>query len=226
MFGNIKNILNYIHLKHKWKDKVLFNRNSRIHKISKFEGANRVSSNTYFQGYMGYGSYIGSNGYFIGKIGRFTSIAGRCYVILGRHPYKYPFATTSPMFFSLLRQNGNTYTDTQLYDEFKYAEPGYFVIIGSDCWIGHDVKIIEGVRIGDGAMVLAGAVVTKDVPPYAIIGGVPAKIIGYRFDEQTIQFLLRIRWWNNSLEWIKENWRLMTNIDLLKEYYRYNNLGE
>lgn len=224
MFGRIKNIFNYIHLKHKWKGKVLFNRNSRIHKISNFEGSNKVCGNTYFEGYMGYGTYIGSDGCFIGKIGRFTSIAGKCCVVLGRHPYKYPFATTSPMFFSLLKQNGNTYADTQLYDEFKYAEPGYLVVVGSDCWIGHDVKIIEGVKIGDGAMVLAGAVVTKDVPPYAIVGGVPAKIIGYRFDEQTIQFLLKTRWWDNNIEWIKENWKLMTNIDLLKEYYRYNKI--
>jgi len=224
MFGRIKNIFNYIHLKYKWKDKVIFYTNSRIHKISNLEGANKVCSNTYFKGYMGYGSYIGSDGYFIGKIGRFTSIAGKCWVVVGRHPYKSPFVTTCPMFFSLLKQNGNTFTDVQLYDEFKYAEPGYLVVIGSDCWIGHDVKIIEGVKIGDGAMVLAGAVVTKDVPPYAIVGGVPAKIIGYRFDEQTIQFLLNTRWWDNNIEWIKENWKLMTNIDLLKEYYRYNNI--
>jgi len=226
MFGKIKNTFDYIHLKYKWKGKVLFNRSTRIHKISNFEGANKVCSNTYFEGYMGYGSYIGSNGYFIGKIGRFSSIAGKCYVVLGRHPYKYPFATTSPMFFSLSKQNGYKFTDVQLYNEFKYAEPNYFVVIGSDCWIGHDVKIIEGVRIGDGAMVLAGAVVTKDVPPYAIVGGIPAKIIGYRFDEQTIQFLLKAEWWNNNIKWIKENWKLMTNVDLLKEYYKYNKLSK
>ena len=225
MLGRIKNIFNYIHLKHKWKGKLIFYKNSRIHKKSKFEGTNKVCENTYFRGAMGYGSYIGPNGYIIGKIGRFTSIAGKCCVVVGRHPYKYPFVTTCPMFFSLLKQNGYTFTDTQLYDEFKYAETNYEVVVGSDCWIGYDVKIIEGVKIGDGAMVLAGAIVTKDIPPFAIVGGIPANIIGYRFDEQTIQFLLKTKWWNNSIEWIKENWKLMTNFDFLKKYYTHDNFG-
>lgn len=206
-------------MKYKWHGKLLFGKKTDISKNSVFEGANKIYDNTYFKGNMGYGSYIGTDGFFIGKIGRFTSIAGKCWVVVGRHPYKFPFATTSPMFFSILKQNGNTFADSQLYNEFKYADQKYAVIVGSDCWIGHDVKIIEGVKIGDGAMVLAGAVVTKDVPPYAIVGGIPAKLIDYRFDKQTIQFLLTIKWWDNDIKWIKNNWKLMTNINLLKEYY-------
>ncbi len=92
-------------------------------------------------------------------------------------------------------------------------------IIGNDCWIGENVFYVGGITIGDGAVVLAGAVVTKDVPPYAIVGGVPAKVLKYRYDDDTIQFLLRIKWWNNSIEWLRENWQLMTDIDKLKEYY-------
>lgn len=221
MLGKIKNIFDYIYLKYKWGEKLILTRKSHINRHSVFEGANKVCENTYFEGNMGYGAYIGPNGFFMGKIGRFTSIAGKCSVIIGRHPYKYPFATTCPMFFSLSKQNGYTFTDVQLYDEFKYAESNYFVVVGSDCWIGYDVKLIEGIKIGDGAMILAGAVVTKDVPPYAIVGGVPAKIIGYRFDEPTIQFLLKTKWWDNSIEWLKGNWQLVTNIDSLKAYYRY-----
>lgn len=224
MLNKIKKIFDYIYLKNKWKGKLILARKSHINRCSIFEGANKVCENTYFKGSMGYGSYIGANGFFIGKVGRFTSIAEECCTVVGRHPYKYPFVTTCPMFFSLSKQNGYTFTDVQLYDEFKYAESDYFVVVGSDCWIGHDVKLIEGIRIGDGAMVLAGAVVTKDVPPYAIVGGVPAKIIGYRFDEPTIQFLLKTKWWDNSIEWIKENWKLMTNIDLLKAYYKHANV--
>ena len=79
--------------------------------------------------------------------------------------------------------------------------------------------LIGGVHIADGAVVLAGAVVTKDVPPYAIVGGVPAKIIRYRYDEETISFLLQAQWWNNTEDWFKENWKLLTDIDKLKAYY-------
>ena len=71
-------------------------------------------------------------------------------------------------------------------------------------WIGNDVRIIGGITIGDGAIVGLGAVVTKDVPPYAIVGGVPAKIIRYRFEQDKIEELLRDKWWNKEEEWIKE----------------------
>ena len=66
----------------------------------------------------------------------------------------------------------------------------------------------------------ANAVVTKDVPPYAIVGGVPAKVIGYRYDDETIQFLQKTKWWNNQPVWFEKNWRLLNDIDKLKEYFR------
>ncbi len=219
MYRIIKKICKYFFLKLKWHKKLQFGIRANIDISSSFEGANKICGNTHFKGYMGYGSYIASDGFLSGKIGRFTSIAGKCYVIVGRHPYKEPFVTTCPMFFSLMKQNGYTFANEQLYDEFKYAEENSYVIVGSDCWIGHDVKLIEGVRVGDGAVVLAGAVVTKDVPSYSIVGGVPARIIDYRYDEETIQFLLKTRWWDNDIEWIKDNWKLMTDLDAIKGYY-------
>lgn len=76
--------------------------------------------------------------------------------------------------------------------------------IGNDVWIGMRAIILGGVRIGDGAIIGAGAIVTKDVPPYAIVAGVPARIIRYRFGEKQIERLLEIRWWDWSEEKIKE----------------------
>ncbi|HEY1096735.1 MAG TPA: CatB-related O-acetyltransferase [Alphaproteobacteria bacterium] len=67
--------------------------------------------------------------------------------------------------------------------------------IGNDVWIGTHATIMQGITIGDGAIIAAGAVVTKDVAPYAIVGGVPAKLIRHRFDEETIQQLLELKWW-------------------------------
>ena len=82
------------------------------------------------------------------------------------------------------------------------------VVIGNDVWIGAYVSILPGVHIGDGAVIAAGAVVTKDVEPYAIVGGVPAKVIRYRFDRESIEALLQIKWWNWTHEKIEDNLEL------------------
>ena len=79
------------------------------------------------------------------------------------------------------------------------------VTIGNDVWIGNHVKILDGVRIADGAVVGAGAVVTKDLPPYSISAGVPARVMKYRFDEETVERLLDLKWWEKDENWIKEH---------------------
>lgn len=79
------------------------------------------------------------------------------------------------------------------------------IVIGNDVWIGYEAVILSGVTIGDGAVIGARAVVTKDVPPYTIVGGVPAKSIRKRFSEDRIASLLKIKWWNWSKEQIAEN---------------------
>jgi virginiamycin A acetyltransferase len=78
------------------------------------------------------------------------------------------------------------------------------ILIGNDVWIGDGVTILGGVRIGDGALIAADSVVVKDVPPYAVVGGNPAKIIKYRFDKNTIERLKRIEWWNWTSEEFKD----------------------
>lgn len=79
------------------------------------------------------------------------------------------------------------------------------IVIGNDVWIGYEAVIFAGVTIGDGAVIGSRAVVTKDVPPYTIVGGVPAKTIRRRFDEDTVEKLLGLRWWDWPEEVIKEN---------------------
>ena len=78
------------------------------------------------------------------------------------------------------------------------------IIIGNDVWIGGNATILRGVTIGDGAIIAAGAVVTKDVPPYAIVGGIPAKIIKYRFDQEIINKLLELKWWEFGPDILKD----------------------
>lgn len=189
-----------------------------------FEGCCQLHPYVKFCGRLGYGSYIGPYSKISAHIGRFTSIASFVCTVAGRHAYQAPFATTCPMFFSLNpnhSQSGSTFATEQMFEELKFAVPEkqLDVEIGNDVWIGERAMLIGGVHIADGAIVLAGAVVTKDVPPYAIVGGVPAKIIRYRYDKEAISFLLQTQWWNNTEEWFKENWKLLTDIDKLKAYY-------
>ena len=78
------------------------------------------------------------------------------------------------------------------------------IVIGNDVWIGYEAVILAGVTVGDGAVIGARAVVTKDVPPYTIVGGVPARVIRSRFPEETVKALLRLKWWDWPAEQIQE----------------------
>jgi len=78
---------------------------------------------------------------------------------------------------------------------------------------------MDGITIENGAIVAAGAVVTKDIPPYAVVGGVPARIIRYRFPEKTIAKLLEFRWWDKDISWIKRNYKDLHNIDVFSKKY-------
>ena len=151
---------------------------------------------------------------------RYTSIAPEVTSNPGVHPFKAPYVTTSPIFYLKDALNGYTYAEHNTVEEYKFAdkEHRYAVKIGNDVWIQQRVFLCGGVNIGDGAVVLAGAVVTKNVEPYAIVGGVPAKVIGYRFDAETIEFLKEIKWWNFPEEWLKKNWLLLNDIEKLKAY--------
>lgn len=219
-----KRLVKFILFKVRWKGILLFKWSTEISSSSHFEGMNQLHKNVTFSGFLGYGSYIGPNSYINGNIGRFTSIGPNVKCNNGMHPYLPPFASTSPSFYSLNKnkaQNGATFAKEQTFIEFKYADKQnkYAVIIGNDCWIGENVFITGGIHINNGAVILANAVVTKNIPPYAIVGGVPAQIIGYRYNNDTITFLEKIQWWNNDKTWFEKNWRLLNDIDKLKAYY-------
>ena len=169
---------------------------------------NKLHEHSSFCGKMGFGSYLGPNSYVVGNIGRFTSIAPFVRCNSGVHPYKLPYVTTSPSFYSLNlnhSQNGSTFAKQQMFKEHMFVDNDnkWIVNIGHDCWIGEHVFMVGGVTVNNGAVVLAHAVVTKDVPPYAIVGGIPAKVIGYRYDEETIAFLLKKCWWNNEIKGLR-----------------------
>lgn len=216
----MKKLLKYIYVLYKYKHrKVKIDRSCTINLQSSYEGCNTIGKNTTFVGHLGFGSYIGSNSIISARVGRFTSISSFVITESGTHPYTYPYATTCPMFFSLRNQCGDTWSDRQYFEEIRNVDSECAVHIGNDCWIGSRAFIVGGVKIGDGAVVLANAVVTKDVPPYAIVGGVPAQIIKYRYSEEDIDFLLDTKWWNMKTDELKSKAHLMRDIDLLKKQY-------
>jgi len=126
------------------------------------------------------------------RIGKFCSIAANVMIGTGMHPVHY--LTTSPISY----QTSNISHDDLSFpkDRFLNYEDSKPVTIGNDVWIGLNAVIMDGITIGDGAIVGAGAVVTRDVPPYGIALGVPARVVKYRFDEDTIRRLLQVRWWD------------------------------
>ena len=130
-------------------------------------------------------------------IGKFTSIALNVKVGLSEHPTSF----LSTHGFQYLENAFGFINKDNLYDISHLNKP---CKIGNDIWIGDGANIKAGVEVGDGAVVGAGAMVTKDVPPYAIVGGVPAKIIRYRFDERTIADLLEIKWWDLPEDFIQK----------------------
>jgi len=198
----------------KYSKKHTIGRNAKIGLSSKLEGKNLVGENCSFIGSkLGFASYISKNTHLQNvKIGKYCSIGPNVISIHGTHPTK-DFVSTHPAFFST--DFKNSYTQKQLFQEkpepIDNNEP-YMTIIGNDVWIGASVNIIEGVKLGDGCIVAAGSLVHKDVEPYSIVGGVPAKHIRYRFEQSETAFLLKFKWWQKSEEWIKKNSLLFSDI--------------
>lgn len=164
---------------------------SSVHLTSKVEAGSTII-NTQFDrhSFCGYDCTINNC-----EIGSFTSIASRVVIGGSRHPIE--FASMSPVFLS--------HKDSV---KAKFAKHNYHCIpktvIGNDVWIGEGVFVKAGVTVGDGAVVGMGSIVTKDVPPYSIYAGNPARQIRMRFDKNTIEAFLKWKWWNLSDKELKQ----------------------
>lgn len=193
--------------------------NARVYQ-AEFEGKNLIGRKVDLSNsVIGYGSYVGNESSLPAcKIGKYCSISWNVKLVAGMHPTKN-WVSTYPGFFSKATAACCHYVTEQKFEELKYADSDhrYFCEIGNDVWIGAHVLLMNGVKIGDGAIIAAGAVVTEDVPNYAIVGGVPAKVIRYRFEEKEIEFLNELQWWNQPEEWIEKNAPYFSDIRLLMD---------
>lgn len=158
--------------------------------------------------YCGVYCLIGSS-----TIGKFCSIGPGVKIAPGKHPTNTHISTHPSTF----NNQPNFVKNFVTQNTYKNCED---VIIGNDVWIGANCLIVDGVTIGDGAIIAANSVVNKNVGAYEIIGGVPAKLIKKRFKDEDIEVLLKIQWWNNSEEWIQNNITKFASVDEFIDMYK------
>ena len=196
----------------------------RIQYMAQFTNCNFGQHNTLYEGAqltdvsLGDYSYIGArNKLSRVSVGKFCCLGPEIIAGLGRHPSS-DYVSSHPVFYSPNAQAGITFADKSYFKETDEIN------IGNDVWIGARAIILDGVSIGDGAIVASGAVVTTNIPPYAIVGGVPAKLIKYRFQPAQIKTLLAIKWWDREESWLRKNFQKFHHAESLIDFFREKEL--
>ena len=217
----IKKIIKYFYKVHlKYKKNIIIHKKVYIDFETVFEGKNVINKDSQiFNSKVGFASYIGPNSIIENcTIGKYCSVGPFVRIVTGTHPTS-KFVSTHPAFFSTQKQAGFTYVKDNKFDEVIYInkEKRISVEIGNDVWIGENVTILGGIKIGDGAIIGANAVVTKNIEPYSINVGIPSKKIGFRFCKEDIDFLEEKQWWNYPEQWIIENANKFNDINEIRK---------
>ena len=168
------------------RDKVYISRGSFIHPATEIGKYTRINSPSHIDKC---------------KIGKCCAIAGRLIIRSSNHNYKF-------LNMNVVFQKKYLKSKSKIHGLFNRE-----VTIGNGVWIGDSVIILPNVQVGDGAVIAAGSVVTKDVPPYAIFGGNPAKLIKFRFSEKVIERIIKLDIWNMNIS------EMQRNIDLFEKEY-------
>lgn len=159
---------------------------------------------------IGNHSYVQRNARIVNAhVGKFCSIAAD--VSIGPGLHKMDAASTHPSFYLKNTPLKKTFSKTDM------IIPGKLTKIGSDVWIGEKAILLDGIKVGNGAIIAAGSVITKDVEDYSIVGGIPAKHIRFRFEDQVIKKLLKVEWWNQSEDWLSNNQFRLADINVFLE---------
>lgn len=209
----IKRIIEYS----KYKKRKIFISTGATVTGTKFEniGFNNIeNASSVIDSDIGRGTYIRSGCLFKNsKIGRYCSIAPGVKVVYGEHPTS-TFVAIHPVFYKKRSIAGLAFEHESGFEEYKKTKNGFYCEIGNDVWLGTDVKVMSGVTIGNGAIIAAGSIVTKDIPDYAVVAGVPGKVIKYRFSQENIEKLLESQWWDKDIDWIKKNIKSFDNVEV------------
>jgi len=205
------------------KTRSIMKQGSYINKGTVLEGRNYLGRRVYLTHVnLGFGSYVADDSRLIEmKVGSYCSIGSQVFCAYGKHPTK-DYISTHPAFYSASAAEGFTYSEGTDFEEAQYVDERsmYRVVVGNDVWIGARATILEGVTIGDGAIIAAGAVVNKDVEPYAIYGGVPAKKIGNRFDNPVdIEYIRNTKWWELDEKELKKRVLAFSSIEEFKKEF-------